>query len=314
MKFRTELNPEPFSFKLTHKDPVCFLGSCFSENISSRFSDLGYSVLANPHGVLYGAQALLENLRRAVSNEAPMGNELLDNGSSWVFLFGHSTLNGRSRDEVKQNIQQADTQLREELKKAKVCFVSLGSAWVYRHIGTGLVVGNCHKIPQQQFQKFLQEPAEVKTYLDRMLSLFSRINPNLQVVFTVSPVKHIRDGIVENALSKAVLLTAIHQVVRSNKQSFYFPAYELITEDLRDYRFYAEDMAHPNDQGVEYIWKKLAQVLFDEDQQQLNQRIAKLRKSMGHRPLDPDSEESKAFQLKLQSQLEELYATTGVRL
>ena len=314
MKFRTELHPEPFSFKLTHKDPICFLGSCFSENISAKFYNLGFSTLANPHGVLYGAQAILENLRRAITNDAPMGNEVIDNGLSWVHLFGHSLLNGQSKEEVKQNIKKADEQLREQLQKAAVCFVSLGSAWVYRHIGTGLVVGNCHKIPQKQFQKFLQEPEEVKTYLERMLSLFSRINPNLKVVFTVSPVKHIRDGIVENSLSKSVLITAIHQVVRGNRQSSYFPAYELVTEDLRDYRFYAEDMAHPNDQGIDYIWKKLSTAIFDEGQLALNQRIAKLRSSMNHRLLDPDSEEAKAFQLKLQGQLDELYITTGIRL
>jgi len=314
MKFRTALAVESFSFQLTYRDPLCFLGSCFSENMSEKFAYLGFNSLVNPHGTLFGAHALLENLRRAVLQDNIPENEIVQFNGKWSHLFSHSSLSAGTREALLSNIQRADESLKHQLNMAKVCFITLGSAWVYRHKNTGLVVGNCHKIAGDQFEKFLQTPDEIQAYLNRMLVLLQRVNPDLKVVFTVSPVKHIRDGLVENNLSKSTLLLAVNQLVKSSFQSFYFPAFELLTEDLRDYRFYAEDLAHPNDLAINYIWERLREVIFDEKQEALNNRVIKLRKAMEHRPFDPNTEESKLFQLNLQQQLEALVDETGIRL
>ncbi|MES2628684.1 MAG: GSCFA domain-containing protein, partial [Bacteroidota bacterium] len=180
------------------------------------------------------------------------------------------------------------------LNKASVVFVTFGSAWVYRHRKTGLDVGNCHKVAQSEFEKRLLSVTEITAVYRELVAALQQQYPQLRVVFTVSPVKHVRDGLLENLQSKSVLLLACMELARLRGIS-YFPAYELMTEDLRDYRFYEADMAHPNEQAVTYIWEKLSETIFSPVQQQLNTRISALRNRQEHRALFPDSGEHKEF-------------------
>ncbi len=314
MKFRTELGVNPFPFNLSHSDAVVFFGSCFSENIGHRFQQLAYQTLVNPHGILFGSPAILANLKRVLNKELPKDNELLEAGTQWAHWYGHSALYGSSKQELLQNIAAADAQTRSYLKQARVCFITLGSSWVYRHKKENFVVGNCHKQEANVFVKELQTNNQVEADLQAMITLLRDFNPKLEIVFTVSPVKHIRDGLVENNLSKAILLVATQQMAAKNEQVHYFPAYELLSEDLRDYRYYAADMAHPSEQAVNYIWEKLCTTIFSADELQLNVKIERLRNAQNHRPLFPDSMENKSFQANLKRQLEQFYTETGIQL
>ncbi len=292
---------------------MVLVGSCFTEHIGTHLKELGYTCLSNPFGVLFNPISIAENLIHAVSATSVDEDDLVFHNELWHHWRFHGQFSNTSKDELINQCTKVMHMVREDIKEASVLIITLGSAWVYEWNTKNKMVGNCHKVPQKEFKKRLLEVEETKLRLTEMIAVLQAFNPKLQVIFTVSPVKHIRDGIQENVLSKSVLLLAVNALVNAKKVD-YFPAYELITEDLRDYRFYTPDMAHPTDQAVEYVWEKFAGSVFDLPQAQLNDRISKLVQMKKHRFLFPESIESIKFQEKLMEEIQLLEAETGLSI
>lgn len=309
MKFRSELAIRPFDFQVSHKDKMIFVGSCFSANIGEKLQALGYDVMLNPFGVLFNPLSMFENIRRAVCGSVVSEKEFVFSEERWNHWQFHGSMGRKNKNDLVQAINLVDEAVKQRLSEASVLFLTLGSAWVYEHPEQGIIVGNCHKVAQDQFRKRLLSVHELLEAWHRLKAELYTVNPSLKVVLTVSPVKHLRDGISENLISKSTLLLFSHQT-----EELYFPAYELISEDLRDYRFYEGDLAHPNELAINYVWEKFAPAFFSKEELQLNERIQKLVNKKNHRPLFPDSASSEAFVVKLEREMEEFFAETGIRL
>ena len=191
---------------------------------------------------------------------------------------------------------------KRSLETTSNIIITLGTAWVYRHIASKKIVANCHKVPQKEFQKELLITDEIKTSLENCMALVKKVNPNAQFIFTVSPVRHLKDGFVENQRSKAHLITALHQMINGNDVS-YFPAYEIMMDELRDYRFYGKDMLHPNELAVDYIWEKFRSVWISPDCLSVMEEVDSIQKGLMHRPFNPDSVGHQKFRTSLQAKI-----------
>lgn len=240
-------------------------------------------------------------LRSALEGQAP-NEALYIQSEDWHYSLAYpSAVSGANKELLTKAIDEKNRELRKALKNSGVVFITLGTSWIYYHKELETYVANCHKLPQKLFEKRILSFEQSCDYLKNIQNLLKAWNPGIRVVFTVSPVKHIKDGITENALSKALLLGSVRQELRADF-SHYFPSYELLTEDLRDYRYYKKDLVHPNDVAVDYIWEKFSAAFFTGTTMALNKRIAKVLGAAGHKILEP----GKKAQLFTQKQLQHI--------
>jgi hypothetical protein len=264
MDFQVHVTLPNYLFTITHKDAVMSMGSCFSENIGHHLQQAGFKVAINSFGILFNPLSICNALERIVSKKYFQIDELVEHNGVWYSFQHHGKFHASSADELLNIINAALDEAHLFLKQSKVLLITLGSSWVYSYDKTGEVVANCHKIPNHQFSKRMLSVDEVSNSLQKILQQLQEFNPDLKVVFTVSPVRYWKDGAHENSLSKATLHLAVASVFEKN-QSYYFPAYELVIDELRDYRFYKEDMLHPNDVAVKFVWQKFQQAFFSEE-------------------------------------------------
>ncbi len=266
------------------------IGSCFAENMGAIFYRYRFKVTANPHGILFNPLSIADALDDVIEKRIYKVDDLLKTENKYVSLSHHGKYSGENADMVIQGINAAISEAHESLKVSSTLIITLGSAWAWRHKATGRVVANCHKIPQQQFDKVLIASNEIQQRFTVLLSKLNVFNPQLRIIFTVSPVRYVRDGLVQNNLSKAHLLVAIHTLCDSYAHSDYFPAYELVIDDLRDYRFFKEDMLHPNDQAILYVWEKFVSCCLSGETKSLLAQLEKHLLLLEHRPIgEPDA-------------------------
>ncbi|HQQ93247.1 MAG TPA: GSCFA domain-containing protein [Bacteroidia bacterium] len=283
MKFHVAHQVPKLPFTINHKDTVFLTGSCFAENMALKMEDLRFRVERDPAGILFNPESMGISLENILNQTSPNDYALIEREGLWYSYFHHSKIHAGSRVQLKQYILGKQVLAIKALQSAALLVISFGTAFVYKHRKLKMVVGNCHKQPQQDFEKILLMPGDItERYLDLILKL-RKLNPDLQILFTVSPVKYLRDGLEQNALSKASLLLATHKLVQSFEFCHYFPAYELLNDDLRDHRFYKEDLAHPNDLAIQYIWEKFSGSVFGEKTLALNAEIKKLNDALKHR-------------------------------
>jgi len=301
MDFRLELLVKPFAKKIALEDAIMLVGSCFTDHISKRLASHKFKVLENPHGILFNPKSIETALKAYVENKKYVNGDLfLFNGlyTSWDH---HGQFSHPNPDIVLQSINAAVAEAHTFLKGAKWLVLTLGSAWTYKLQDDSMggrpdqVAANCHKVPQKHFKHELMKGAEVQHSLENIVSLLQTFNPQLQIIFTVSPVRHHREGLVENNRSKAMLITAVHDLVDSNSNLYYFPSYELVIDDLRDYRFYAEDLVHPNYQATQYVWEKFILACMNDDTRSNMQEIGKIVHAKNHRSLHPTSAQHQQF-------------------
>jgi hypothetical protein len=294
MNFHLDVQLPAFSTKLKYKEPLLFIGSCFAENIALRMQSHKFNTCLNPHGVMYNPESIARAIHHYLINKKYTEEDLFfarDCYHSWDHHSRFSTTNAAT---CLAEINDQITRAHEALKNAGWLFITLGSAYIYRHKQTGKRIANCHKQPQQEFVKELLTVEElVKMYKELIIDL-EKYNKQLKIVFTVSPVRYIRDGIVENTLSKARLIELVHRLT-DNKNLMYFPAYELVIDDLRDYRFYKEDLVHPTDQAIDYVFEKLRTSLFDETTTAVFEKINDIVKAKAHRVFQVDTEAHQKF-------------------
>ncbi len=296
MKLQTNIPLEKQSLSLIdYQSKILLLGSCFVENIGDKFDYFKFQSLQNPFGILYSPKAI-ENLVLCAINEKEYDeSDVFYHNERWHCFDAHSDLSNSSKEELLHNLNNAVKQTNQQILKSTHIIITLGTAWAYRFIETDTIVTNCHKIPQKKFLKQIQSVKSIIESLEAVIVLIKSVNPTASILFTVSPVRHIKDGFVENSQSKSHLITAIHQVVEPRKNIHYFPSYEIMMDELRDYRFYSEDMLHPNRTAVSYIWEQFQKVWISSESIRTMDEVDTIQKGINHRPFNPKSMQHQAF-------------------
>lgn len=285
MRFHLDLDTGLCPASIQHRQSLLLMGSCFTEHIGRRLGDLKFDCSSNPFGIAFNPESMLQALTRVLENKPFAESELMEQQGSWLSLDTHTSFNKPSKEELLTELNAVVAQWHMQLKTADWLMLTFGSSFYYEHQEQKRVVANCHKLPAKQFTKKMAEPVAIRDAYTELLKKLRDFNPGLRVMLTVSPVKHLRDGVVANNLSKAVLTVAAHGIVAASDHCYYFPAYELVNDDLRDYRFYEADLAHPNQQAIDYVWQKFSGSYFDPASRPLLDRLAALNTAFRHRPL-----------------------------
>jgi hypothetical protein len=270
MKFHLDLKTKPAPFELQCLDPIVFEGSCFSEHLYERFNTYNLPVFSNLFGNIYHPLAINQILRFVLTQiEIPVVSFVKRDSNRYCSFFTHGQIYASDPQALQNILRQRQDNYLQVLLKSKALFITWGSAWVYQHKQHNFICANCHKRPASDFYKQISDVHDVVLSSSEIITLLRNINPDLKIIFTVSPVKHLRDGIHENVLSKSVLHVALHMLIQKHPDIYYFPSFEWIQEDLRDYRFYKADLAHPNSQAIDYVWNKFITTFYNKDQQLL---------------------------------------------
>ncbi len=297
MSFITEIQIPDFSSKIDYTKSTMLFGSCFSENIGQKLFDLKFNVDINPFGILYNPESIANSLKILIENRFFTENDLFQDQGLWNSFYHHSRFSGTDPLTVLEKINNRIVSSHEFLKSADFLVITFGTAWVYELLYTGQIVSNCHKVPAAQFKRFRLGVHEIAEAYRNLLEELWTFNPKLKIVFTVSPIRHWKDGAVENQVSKSTLLLAIDRVISgfSNEQCSYFPSYEIMMDELRDYRYYAEDMLHPSQVATDYIFDRFCKVMVAKESIDLSKSIVKIRKAVLHRPVNTKSAEYESF-------------------
>ncbi len=293
--FRTEVEVKEHSLKIDYDTPVVFLGSCFATNIGNQFIQNRLNVLVNPNGVIYNPISVANTLKSIVQKQMFAEHDLNFYGEHWHSFLHHSSFSHSDKESCLRKINAKNAEAYDYLRKSRFLFITFGTAWVYQWADTEMIVSNCHKYPSGFFNRYLLNIEEIVDEYKQLLTELLVFNPNIQVVFTVSPVRHWKDGANGNQISKATLLLAIKSITEQFESCHYFPAYELLMDDLRDYRFYDDDMLHPAPVAIEYIWEKFKNCFFSANTLQYIKEMAKLEKANQHIPFNPNSESYQKF-------------------
>lgn len=295
--------------EITHEQPLLLMGSCFVENIGRRLAENKFVCDTNPFGVLYNPLSIAKALRQVMAGQ-PYGEdapELLQHSGLWHSWMHHSAFSASSQEECLARINTRLTEAHALLPKVHLVIITFGTAYVYRHREKGMVVGNCHKLPERTFTRERLTPEEIVTEYTGLIAELAKANPNVHLLFTVSPIRHLRDGLHANQLSKATLLLAIDRLCQlMPDRCSYFPAYEIMMDELRDYRFYADDMMHPSPLAIEHIWRHFADVFFPLPTKKFLQAWEEIRQALAHRPFNPEGEQYKQFLSQIELRINRL--------
>lgn len=301
MKFRYEVFVKKLQEPITHRHKLLLIGSCFTENIGEKLDKYKFATLQNPNGILFNPVSVAEALTNSIEKNNFTQKDLFYLNEAWHSWKHHSRFSGLSAEGALQKINASVNAAHLFLKDADYLVITLGSAWIYTltenavNAKAGAVAANNHKAPSNWFFRRLMTIEDVLRVLDNVIHRLFLFNPKLRIIFTISPVRHLREGVVENNRSKAVLIQAVHHLVDKFDKLYYFPAYELVIDDLRDYRFYAEDLVHPNYFATQYVWEKLVDACMDEPTKKLMEEIHAINLAYQHKPFNPFSAEHRKF-------------------
>lgn len=306
MKFRTEIEPAPLHEPIEHHRRIITLGSCFADNISAYFERYKFRILSNPFGVLFNPVSILNSIKQGVERKMFCKDDLVEYRGEWHSFYHHSDFSSHDPHTVIQKINTGLQEVYDFLKTADLAIITFGTSYIYKLKSTGETVSNCHRIPESRFIRHRLSMEEIVESLEALIDLLTSFRSEIRFIFTVSPVRHWKDGAVENQLSKSLLITALHRVLENHAHSNYFPSYELMMDDLRDYRFYAPDLLHPNSIAVDYIWEKFSGSCFSRQCLDAIADVGRLAAAMDHRPRNEESPEHKKFLKKNLVYAEEL--------
>ena len=287
MNFRTPIAINKSALDINYQSPILGLGSCFAENIGHRLKHYKFSSLLNPFGIIYNPVSIQQSIHRLITGQQYTPEDLISNQGIFYSFDHHGHFSDARPATALALINQSLQVGSSFLKKAKYLIITLGTANVFVQRSTGKVVANCHKFPAQDFEKKRLNFQQIQTGLTHSLNQILAVNPSIKIILTVSPIRHIRDGLIESQRSKASLLLAVEELVKALPFVSYFPAYELMMDDLRDYRFYKKDMIHPNQIAIDYIWEGFQRAYFSEDTLQLLTKVKKVVQASQHRPFHP---------------------------
>ncbi len=294
---------------ISYDSNILLLGSCFSENIGDQLSYYKFDCLQNPFGILFHPKAIEQLVTNAINEKSYTTEDIFQLNEQWHSFEAHSVTSDPLKETLLNNLNEAIQLTHQRLLNASHIVITLGTAWVYRYIENDIIVANCHKVPQKKFLKELLPVSEIVASLEAIIELIKSVNQKAAILFTVSPVRHLKDGFTQNQLSKSHLISAIHQVVDGGRSSSYFPSYEIMMDELRDYRFYKEDMIHPSATAIQYIWNRFVAAWIDENTEGTMRQIDKIQSGLSHRPFNPNSEAHQQFLKSIQEQIHTLQKT-----
>ncbi len=303
---KSEVNTDSFYKKIDYDSKVVFTGSCFSENIGQKLETVKIPVIINPFGILYNPESVRQSLQYIIDNKMFKSDNLFFHNEKWISFSHHGKYSGQNKNEVLDKINTSIKNAHLFLKKTDILYITFGTFRAYKLLNTNNVVANCHKLPAKNFSNELLDFEQTYNAYCNLLEQLHVFNPELDIVFTVSPVRHWKDGAVNNQLSKSYLSVLTHKLVDKYDFAHYFPSYEIMMDDLRDYRFYADDLFHPSKLAVDYIWSKFEETFLGQKAIETAKKIQKLVKNLNHKVFYPKSDEYKKFVISNIKQINQL--------
>ena len=294
MKLQTQIPLNKAENKFDYQSQTLLLGSCFSNNIGQKLNYYKFQSVQNPFGILFHPKAIENLISKSIGKKTYTESDVFYLNGRWHCFDVHSDLSDSSQVGLLNTLNQGLIRTHQQICHATHIVITLGTAWVYRHLEQDKIVTNCHKIPQYEFKKELLSVAEITESLSKSINRLQSANDGVEIIFTLSPVRHLKDGFVENQKSKAHLVTALHALVDEGRAT-YFPAYEIMMDELRDYRFYTGDMIHPNQVAIDYIWEKFKEVWISENAYSTMEEVAAVQKGMHHKPFNVESDGHRQF-------------------
>ncbi len=294
-EFRTKIDLPKSENSITYNNKLFLIGSCFTQNVGNKLKVLKFPVIVNPFGVLYNPVSIANSLEFLIVNKKFNKEDLNFFNHKWFSFYHHTSFSHADEGICLKQINDEMINSSEFLKNTDFLFITFGTARVYEYKKTKQIVSNCHKIPANEFDHKLLSTNQIVEIYERLIKRLTEINKNIKIVFTVSPIRHWKDGATGNLISKSILIVSIHQLLEKFKNISYFPAYEIMMDDLRDYRFYEADMIHLNDVAVEYIWKIFSDTYMPDTTLQTIKDLEKLLEAIRHKPIDRESTQFKIF-------------------
>lgn len=306
MDFRTRIIIPESDISINHSSRVMLFGSCFSENIGLKLLRHKFRVDVNPFGILYNPFSVSRSIKRLLSAEPFTEDELVFNNELFHSLMHHGHFSATDKHTCLHNISQRFDKAAPFIQQTNLYLITFGSAYAYQWKENGAIAGNCHKFPAERFHRLRFSVEEIVEEWGEVITLLTTINPDTRLLFTVSPVRHWKDGAHENQISKSILHLAIDALQKRFRESVsYFPAYEVMMDELRDYRFYDEDMLHPSSLAKDYIWNLFSETYFSDETRKVNDEWAEIRRALDHRPLHPETEAYRLFSERTAQKLED---------
>ena len=307
MNFTTKIPILKSNYPIDYSSKILSLGSCFAVNMAEKFDYFKFQNTCNPFGILFHPLAIEKIILKAINLDFFTEEDIFFHNERWHCFDVHSDLSNVSKEEFLQKLNELVKVTNKQITEASHIIITYGTSWVYRNKQTEKVVANCHKVPQNQFDKEILSVATIEKSIQNTIALIEKVNPNCTIIFTVSPVRHIKDGFVENQRSKANLISALHSTfdIRHLTKG-YFPSYEIMMDELRDYRFYAEDMLHPSKVAIDYIWERFCEATISESAFPTMEAVETIQKGLSHRAFNPNSESHLKFLNQLESKINKL--------
>ena len=291
MNFTTKTPIQKYNHPITYDSKIMLLGSCFAENMGEKFEYFKFQATTNPFGIIFNPVSLAKLIERSAQKEYYTEEDIFFHNDLWQCYEVHSELSHPDKEVFLSNLNSIIELTHQQISSLTHCIITLGTSWIYRNKETNDIVANCHKVPQKQFIKELLSPESIAQSIESIFFNISVLNPTCNFIFTVSPVRHIKDGFVENTLSKAHLIAALHKTITQHPSPIsYFPSYEIMMDELRDYRFYAADMLHPSQTAIDYIWMQFFENYISESEFGLMNEICEVQRALKHRPFNPNTE------------------------
>jgi lysophospholipase L1-like esterase len=299
MDWISSVNIPKSTFEINHTSKILTLGSCFADNMGAYLNAHKFEVLANPFGNVYNLISLLNVIESCVDSKKWDDEDFVERDELFFHYDFHTEIHAESKSELIEKINKIADKTRAFLKEADVVVFTLGTSWVFKRKSNDKIVANCHKQNATTFEKILLSVENQTLAFEKIMVLIKSINPNIQIISTVSPVRHIKDGLAENSISKAILRIVINQMLEKHENCSYFPSFEIMIDELRDYRFYDEDLIHPSSKAIAYISDKFSETYFSKKTVEICEEWTKIKISIAHRPLNVNSNAHQIFLNKL---------------
>ena len=309
MNFTTKIPITQNANPIDYNSKIVSFGSCFAENMGDKLLYYKFQTQVNPFGIIFNPFSIEKLIERVVLQRYFTKDDIFFFNERWHCYEVHSELSDADAEVVLSKLNRILSDTQKQLQQATHIIITYGTSWVYRHIETNGIVANCHKVPQKQFSKELLSIDSIQKSIQNTVSLIATLNPKCNFIFTVSPVRHLKDGFVENQVSKAHLIAAIYATTNTKQQTLnYFPSYEIMMDELRDYRFYADDMMHPSPMAIDYIWERFAATQIDASAITTMELVQTIQKGLAHRPFNPNSKSHQKFEANLKEKIATLEA------
>jgi len=306
MKLTTPIKLSRQNPPINYSSKVLLLGSCFAQNMGAKLEYYKFQQCTNPFGILFHPVAIEKLITRAINQNWFTSKDVFLQNEQWHCFLAHSKLSNTSEEDLISALNLALEKLRFSLLEASHVVFTFGTAWVYKHLEKDTIVANCHKVPQKEFVKQLLSPDDVSDVLLGIETKLRTINPTCSIINTVSPVRHIKDGLLANSRSKAHLIAGVQEIVSPEKLNYYFPSYEIMMDELRDYRYYKEDLIHPNETAIYLIWEKFLSSWVASETFEIQKKIAVIQNGLLHIPFNENSKAHIHFKKDLETKISEI--------